>query len=94
MLRRCYLVANDGLRLQAGKTMEAVVRKNGEKLGDRMILTAAEKTAVSIVHGYLEPFYKTTNNMCTTKMPTIGLILFFMDRSKLNSYQIELLILP
>lgn len=64
---------------KAGKTMEAVVRKNGEKLGDRMILTAAEKTAVSIVHGYLEPFYKTTNNMCTTKMPTIGLILFFMD---------------
>lgn len=65
--------------LQAGKTMDAVISKHEETLGSRMRLSAAEKTAASIVHGYLEPFYKTTNNICTHKVPTVGLVLFFMD---------------
>ncbi|KAJ0047602.1 hypothetical protein Pint_16395 [Pistacia integerrima] len=64
---------------KAGKTMDAVIRKHDETLGSRMLLSSAEKNVVSVVHGYLEPFYKTTNNMCTNKMPTIGLVLFFMD---------------
>lgn len=72
-------MANKGSHLQAGKTMDAVIRKHEETLGSRMMLSSAEKNAVSVVHGYLEPFYKTTNNMCANKMPTIGLILFFMD---------------
>lgn len=65
--------------MQASKSMEAVVRKYEETMGSRMLLSSAEKNAVNIVHEYLEPFYKTTNNICTNKLPTIGLVLFFMD---------------
>ncbi|XP_050236337.1 putative AC transposase [Mercurialis annua] len=64
---------------KAGKSMDGVIRKNEETLGSRMLLCSAEKNAVSAVHGYLEPFYKTTNNICTNKLLTIGLVLFFMD---------------
>lgn len=59
--------------------MDAVIRKHDETLGSRMLLSSAEKNVVSVVHVYLESFYKTTNNMCANKMPTIGLVLFFMD---------------
>lgn len=65
--------------MQAGKSMDAVMRKYEETFGSRMVLSSAEKNVVSIVHGYLEPFYKTTNNICTSKLLTIGLVLFFMD---------------
>ena len=65
--------------MQSGKSMETVVRKYEETLGTRMLLNSAEKNAVNIMHAYLEPFYKTTNNICTNKVPTIGLVLFFMD---------------
>ncbi|XP_043812364.1 uncharacterized protein LOC110615913 isoform X3 [Manihot esculenta] len=64
---------------KAGKSMDSVIRKYDETLGGRMVLSSAEKNAVNIVHGYLEPFYKTTNNICTNKLLTIGLVLFFMD---------------
>ncbi|XP_015883071.1 zinc finger BED domain-containing protein DAYSLEEPER isoform X1 [Ziziphus jujuba] len=64
---------------KAGKSMDAVIMKYKETLGSRMLLSSAEKNAVSLVHEYLEPFYKTTNNICTNKVPTIGLVLFFMD---------------
>ncbi|XP_020532370.1 uncharacterized protein LOC105650639 isoform X2 [Jatropha curcas] len=64
---------------KAGKAMDGVIRKYEETLGSRMLLSSTEKNAVSIVHGYLEPFYKTTNNICTSKLLTIGLVLFFMD---------------
>lgn len=64
--------------MQAGKSMDAVIRKN-ETLGSKMLLSIAEKHAVNVVHAYLEPFFKTTNNICTNKVPTIGLVLFFMD---------------
>lgn len=64
--------------MQASKSMDAVIRKY-ETLGSRMLLSSAEKNAVNNVHRYLQPFYKTTNNMCTNKLPTVGLVLFFMD---------------
>ncbi|KAF4386354.1 hypothetical protein F8388_019981 [Cannabis sativa] len=64
---------------KAGKSMDALIRKYDNTLGSRLLLTPAEKNAASIVHDHLEPFYKTTNNMCMNKVLTIGLILFFMD---------------
>ncbi|XP_042503194.1 uncharacterized protein LOC122080309 [Macadamia integrifolia] len=65
---------------KASKSMDAVVRKHDEILGSRnMLLNHAEKNAVNIMHTYLEPFYKITNNICTSKVRTAGLVLFFMD---------------
>ncbi|KAJ4962079.1 hypothetical protein NE237_021989 [Protea cynaroides] len=65
---------------KASKSMDAVIRKHEEILGSRnMLLNHAEKSAVNIMHAYLEPFYKTTNNICTSKVRTVGLVLFFMD---------------
>ncbi|KAJ7956570.1 Zinc finger BED domain-containing protein DAYSLEEPER [Quillaja saponaria] len=64
---------------KAGKSVDAVVRKYEDILDSRMLLTSAEKNVVGIMHQYLEPFYKTTNNICANKVPTIGLVLFFMD---------------
>lgn len=64
---------------KAGKSMETVIRKYEETLGTRMLLNAAEKNAVNIIHAFLEPFHKTTNDICTNKVPTIGLVVFFMD---------------
>ncbi|KAJ6978357.1 hypothetical protein NC653_030053 [Populus alba x Populus x berolinensis] len=60
---------------KAGKSMDGVMRKYEETIVGRMALSTAEKNAVSIVHKYLEPFYKTTNNICTNKLLTIGLVL-------------------
>lgn len=64
---------------KAGKSMETIIRKYEELLGSRMLLSSPEKNAVNIMHAYLEPFYKTVNNICTTKVLTIGLVLFFME---------------
>ncbi|KAM7474269.1 hypothetical protein LguiB_021512 [Lonicera macranthoides] len=64
---------------KASKSMETVIRKHEEMLGSRMLLNPTEKNAVNVMHAYLEPFYKTTNNICTNEVPTIGLVLFFMD---------------
>ncbi|KVH88644.1 protein of unknown function DUF4413 [Cynara cardunculus var. scolymus] len=55
-----------------------IVRKH-EETHSRLLLNSAEKNAISIMHTYLEPFYKTTNDICTNKLPTVGLVLFFMD---------------
>ncbi|KAA8542307.1 hypothetical protein F0562_023557 [Nyssa sinensis] len=63
---------------KAVKSMETVIRKY-ETLGCRMLLNSAEKNAVNIMHTYLHPFYKTTNEICTNKVPTVGLVLFFID---------------
>ncbi|KAJ0571470.1 putative transcription factor/ chromatin remodeling BED-type(Zn) family [Helianthus annuus] len=63
---------------KASKTMEAIIRKHDETLG-RLLLNSTEKNAINLIHTYLEPFYKTTNDMCTNKLPTVGLVLFFMD---------------
>lgn len=65
--------------MQASKSMETVVRKHEEQLGSRLLLSTAEKNAVNILHNYLEPFYKTINDMCTSKLLTVGMALFFMD---------------
>ncbi|KAL2935507.1 putative AC transposase [Bienertia sinuspersici] len=64
---------------KASKSMEGVIRKHEDSLGTSMLLNTAERNAVNILHGYLEPFYKTTNDICVNKVPTIGLVLFFMD---------------
>ncbi|CAN4088885.1 unnamed protein product [Withania somnifera] len=64
---------------KAGKSMETIVRKYYELLGSRLLLNTPEKNAVNIIHAYLEPFYKTINDICTNKLLTIGLVLFFMD---------------
>lgn len=64
---------------KANKSMDAVIRKHEATLENRMLLTSAEKNAISIIHGYLEPFYKTTNNICSDKAATVGLVLFFME---------------
>ncbi|KAI4335822.1 hypothetical protein L6164_014431 [Bauhinia variegata] len=64
---------------KAGKSIDAVIRKYEETLGSRIMLSSSEKNVVSIMHQYLEPFYKTTNNICTSKVLTVGLVLFFMD---------------
>ncbi|RZC74786.1 hypothetical protein C5167_050268 [Papaver somniferum] len=65
---------------RASKSMDAVIRKRKESLGSRnMLLSTKEIVAINNLHQYLEPFHKTTNNMCTSKVPTVGLVLFFMD---------------
>ncbi|KAL7152977.1 hypothetical protein ABFS83_04G135000 [Erythranthe nasuta] len=64
---------------KAGKSMETVIRKYDEQLGSRLLLNSAEKNVVNIMHKYLEPFYKTINNICKNKVLTIGMLLFFMD---------------
>lgn len=64
---------------KASKSMDTIIRKYKELLGSRVLLSSAEKNAVNIMHAYLEPFYKTITNICTTKVLTIGLVLFFMD---------------
>uniref|UniRef100_A0A7N0V8W5 Transposase n=1 Tax=Kalanchoe fedtschenkoi TaxID=63787 RepID=A0A7N0V8W5_KALFE len=65
---------------KAGKSMDAMIRKYEDGLvGSKMLLGISEKKAASVMHSFLEPFYKTTSDMCTSKSPTIGLVLFFMD---------------
>ncbi|XP_015161727.1 uncharacterized protein [Solanum tuberosum] len=64
---------------KAGKSLETIVRKYDELLGSRVLLNNVEKNAVNIMHAFLEPFYKTINDICTNKVLTIGLVLFFMD---------------
>ncbi|XP_077244026.1 BED zinc finger and hAT dimerization domain-containing protein isoform X2 [Tasmannia lanceolata] len=64
---------------KAPSVIETVMRKHEENLGTRYMLNHTEKNVMNIVHVFLEPFYKTTNNLCTSKSPTIGLVLFFMD---------------
>lgn len=65
--------------MQASKSMETLVRKHEEQLGSRLLLNTVEKNVVNILHKYLEPFYKTINDICTSKLLTAGMALFFMD---------------
>ncbi|OMO83085.1 putative Zinc finger, BED-type [Corchorus olitorius] len=64
---------------KAGKSMDAVVRKNEEMMGSRMLLNAAEKNVVNIVHNYLEPFYKVISEICVNDPTTIGMLIVYMD---------------
>ncbi|KAI3866632.1 hypothetical protein MKW92_027586 [Papaver armeniacum] len=65
---------------KASKSMDAVIRKYADTLdGSCILLNPGEKVSVSIMHLFLEPFQKTANNICTSKIPTVGLVLLFMD---------------
>ncbi|XP_022725043.1 zinc finger BED domain-containing protein DAYSLEEPER-like isoform X2 [Durio zibethinus] len=64
---------------KAGKSMDAVIRKNEEMLGSGMLLNAAEKNVVNIVHNYLEPFYKVISEICVNNPPTMGMVIVYMD---------------
>lgn len=56
------------------------MKKHEETFGTRnLLLTTTEKSVINTLHSYLEPFHKITTNLCTCKVPTIGLLLFFMD---------------
>lgn len=60
--------------------MDSTIKKFEEIFGPRdWVLNAEEKSVVNSLHSYLEPFYKTTTNLCTCKLPTVGLVFFFMD---------------
>ncbi|CAA2937928.1 zinc finger BED domain-containing DAYSLEEPER isoform X1 [Olea europaea subsp. europaea] len=64
---------------KASKSMETIIRKYEEQIDSGLLLNSAEKNVVHIMHKYLEPFYKTINNMCTNGVLTVGLVIFFMD---------------
>ncbi|KAI4302578.1 hypothetical protein MLD38_038304 [Melastoma candidum] len=64
---------------KASRSMEAVSRKYDETLGSRVLLGSMEKNAANVVHTYLEPFHKTTTNLSSMKVSTLGLVLFFME---------------
>lgn len=64
---------------KASKSMECIIRKHEDTLGKRLLLNSAEKNAINIMHTFLEPFHKTTVNICTNRVPTVGLVIFFMD---------------
>lgn len=65
---------------KAPNAMDNTIKKVEEIFGPRdWILSAAEKAVVNSLHSYLEPFYKTTTNLCNCKLPTVGLVFFFMD---------------
>lgn len=65
---------------KASNSMDSTIKKHEETFGTRNLsLSTTEKSVVNILHSYLEPFYKITTNLCTCKVPTVGLVLFFMD---------------
>lgn len=61
--------------------MEVLSRKHEEVLGGKgqQLLSATEKSLVGFLHSSFEPFYKVSANLCSCKVPTVGLVLFFMD---------------
>ncbi|MQL84291.1 hypothetical protein Taro_016793 [Colocasia esculenta] len=65
---------------KAPNSMDIVIRKHEEALsGKNLLLNSTEKSLINFWHSNFEPFYKITTNLCTCKLRTIGLILFFMD---------------
>lgn len=65
---------------KAPNAMDNTIKKFEGVFGPRdWVLSSTEKSAVNSLHSYLEPFYKTTTNLCTCKIPTVGLVFFFMD---------------
>ncbi|KAK3160135.1 hypothetical protein QOZ80_1BG0055620 [Eleusine coracana subsp. coracana] len=65
---------------KAANAMDNTIKKIEEIFGPKnWVLSAAEKSIVNLLHSYLEPFYKTTTNLCNCKLPTVGLVFFFMD---------------
>lgn len=60
--------------------MESTIKKHEETFSSRnLLLSTTEKSAINTLHSYLEPFYKITTNLSTSKVSTVGLALFFMD---------------
>lgn len=57
------------------------MKKHEETIGGGCTLTlsSSEYSAINILHQFLDQFYKTTTNLCTTKVRTVGLVLFFID---------------
>ncbi|KAM3345688.1 hypothetical protein ACQJBY_020276 [Aegilops geniculata] len=65
---------------KAPNAMDNTIKKFQDIFGLRdWVLSDEEKSVVNSLHSYLEPFYKTTTNLCTCKLPTVGLVFFFMD---------------
>uniref|UniRef100_A0ACD5TSB0 Uncharacterized protein n=1 Tax=Avena sativa TaxID=4498 RepID=A0ACD5TSB0_AVESA len=65
---------------KAPNAMDNTIKKFEGMFGPRdWVLSAEEKAVLNSLHSYLEPFYKTTTNLCTCKLPTVGLVFFFMD---------------
>lgn len=65
---------------KASNSMDSTIKKHEETFGSRnLLLTTTEKSAVNFLHTYLEPFHKITTNLSSCKVPTVGLVLFFMD---------------
>jgi len=65
---------------KAPNAMDNTIKKVEEIFGPRgWVLSTEEKSLVNSLHSYLEPFFKTTTNLCNCKLPTVGLVFFFMD---------------
>ncbi|CAL4957688.1 unnamed protein product [Urochloa decumbens] len=65
---------------KAPNAMDNTIKKVEEIFGPRdWVLSATEKSEIESLHSYLEPFFKTTTNLCNCKLPTVGLVFFFMD---------------
>ncbi|KAL6626589.1 hypothetical protein ACP70R_030315 [Stipagrostis hirtigluma subsp. patula] len=65
---------------KAPNAMDSTIKKLEEIFGPRdWILSTPEKSVINSLHTYLEPFFKTTTNLCNCKLPTVGLVFFFMD---------------
>ncbi|KAG8053649.1 hypothetical protein GUJ93_ZPchr0001g32700 [Zizania palustris] len=65
---------------KAPNAMDSTIKKVEGIFGPRdWVLSSTEKSAINSLHSYLEPFYKTTTNLCTCKLPTVGLVFFYMD---------------
>ncbi|WVZ71967.1 hypothetical protein U9M48_020494 [Paspalum notatum var. saurae] len=65
---------------KAPNAMDNAIKKVEEMFGPRdWVLSTEEKSVIDSLHSYLEPFFKTTTNLCNCKLPTVGLVFFFMD---------------
>lgn len=65
---------------KAPNAMDSTIKKVEEIFGPRdWVLSTTEKSVIDALHSYLEPFFKTTTNLCNCKLPTVGLVFFFMD---------------
>ncbi|CAO2174323.1 unnamed protein product [Urochloa humidicola] len=65
---------------KAPNAMDNTIKKVEQIFGPRdWILSATDKSVIESLHSYLEPFFKTTTNLCNCKLPTVGLVFFFMD---------------
>ncbi|KAJ4765394.1 BED zinc finger and hAT dimerization domain-containing protein [Rhynchospora pubera] len=65
---------------KAPNAVDNTMKKHEETIpGCSLTLSPSEYSAINILHQFLDQFYKTTTNLCTTKVRTVGLVLFFID---------------